>query len=292
MDQTARNLARTREDTQEPASATPEPATEARTRANTLMNLEAVPMSVANNATLLPEESTEADTEGYFSVRMTPFIDHSSNNPHMFFGPIIRRLRPGEQLDVGRYTERTRAHAAAPQGSSDMVVFKSKVVSRSHAQLCVEPDGKWYVRDVGSSSGTFLNHVRLSPPGEPSQKVAVHDSDVLQLGVDYRGGSEEVFRCVRVRLELNQSWRKLANEFTRQAHLRLQRVVSRDGDEDTCSICLERIAQCQALFVSPCSHWWHYGCIRPLLVKSYPHFICPNCKAMCHLEADLEDSLG
>lgn len=279
------------------------PETEARTRTNTLrsrsntLNVESVPMTLENNATLPVERLMEVeepalgDKDGNFSLRMTPFIDHSSNNPHMFFGPIIRKIKPGMAVEIGRYTERTRGAATAPQGSSEMVVFKSKVVSRRHAELTVDDEGKWYIQDVKSSSGTFVNHVRLSPPNEASEKVHICDSDVLQLGVDYRGGSEDVFRCVRVRLELNESWKQVANEFTRQAHAKVKQVVE-TTETDRCSICLDSISQCQALFVSPCSHWWHYGCIRPLLVKSYPHFACPNCKALCHLEADLEDSLG
>ncbi len=48
---------------------------------------------------------------------------------------------------------------------------------------------------------------------------------------------------------------------------------------------------CQSLFVAPCSHVWHYKCIRPILNdhKSWPQFLCPNCRAVADLEADIED---
>ena len=48
---------------------------------------------------------------------------------------------------------------------------------------------------------------------------------------------------------------------------------------------------CQSLFVAPCSHVWHYKCIRPILNdhKSWPQFLCPNCRAVTDLEADIED---
>jgi hypothetical protein len=47
---------------------------------------------------------------------------------------------------------------------------------------------------------------------------------------------------------------------------------------------------CQCLFVAPCSHTWHYKCIRSLLSSpSYPIFICPNCRAAADLEAEVED---
>ena len=47
----------------------------------------------------------------------------------------------------------------------------------------------------------------------------------------------------------------------------------------------------QSLFIAPCSHVWHYKCIRPIVndVKVYPHFMCPNCRAVADLEADVED---
>ena len=51
---------------------------------------------------------------------------------------------------------------------------------------------------------------------------------------------------------------------------------------------------CQSLFVAPCSHGWHYKCIRPILNdhKSWPQFLCPNCRAVTDLEADIEDPEG
>lgn len=50
------------------------------------------------------------------------------------------------------------------------------------------------------------------------------------------------------------------------------------------------VQPCQCLFVAPCSHTWHYKCIRALLSgPNYPIFICPNCRAAADLEAEVED---
>jgi hypothetical protein len=47
---------------------------------------------------------------------------------------------------------------------------------------------------------------------------------------------------------------------------------------------------CQSLFVAPCSHVWHYKCIRPILNgPTWPNFLCPNCRAVADLEEDFED---
>src|SRR6187402_1811895 len=50
------------------------------------------------------------------------------------------------------------------------------------------------------------------------------------------------------------------------------------------------IQPCQSLFVAPCSHTWHYKCIRVIINgPHWPHFICPNCRTVADLEAELDD---
>ena len=59
----------------------------------------------------------------------------------------------------------------------------------------------------------------------------------------------------------------------------------------TSTDCTKCAKPCQSLFVAPCSHVWHYKCIRPILNdhKCWPQFLCPNCRAITDLEADIED---
>lgn len=53
---------------------------------------------------------------------------------------------------------------------------------------------------------------------------------------------------------------------------------------------LTRQQPCQSLFVAPCSHTWHYKCIRSLLNSpQYPIFVCPNCRAAADLEAEVDE---
>lgn len=56
---------------------------------------------------------------------------------------------------------------------------------------------------------------------------------------------------------------------------------------DECCICLFAIAPFQALFVAPCSHTFHYKCLRPLLDR-YPGFICPLCRSYADLDANVD----
>ena len=44
----------------------------------------------------------------------------------------------------------------------------------------------------------------------------------------------------------------------------------------------------QALFIAPCSHAFHYKCIRPLLETHHPAFSCPLCRAFANLDEDVE----
>ncbi|KAK9371097.1 hypothetical protein V1509DRAFT_615774 [Lipomyces kononenkoae] len=232
-------------------------------------------------------DGTKADEEEP-SIRMTPFIDHSSTTPALYFEPIERRGRSGNVIRLGRYTD--KKEISKLEAAYAPVVFKSKVVSRSHAEIWVE-NGQWFVKDIKSSSGTFLNHIRLSPACQISQAFPIKDGDVLQLGMDFRGGSEEVYKCVKMRLEINRSWQKRINNFNVSAHTRLRSLTQAQPtqlQQQECSICLVAVAPCQSLFVAPCSHVWHYKCIRPIIIRNYPQFLCPNCRAVCDLEADVE----
>lgn len=233
------------------------------------------------------------DKNGLFSVRLTPFIDGSfSTNPGLAFDPVIRTAGPGSQLVIGRYTERVREAISKIPEQYHPVVFKSKVVSRTHGCFKVDSQGNWYIKDVRSSSGTFLNHQRLAPASTLSKDTLVHDGDVLQLGMDFRGGTEEIYRCVKIRVELNRSWKRRANAFNKEAVQRIRNLqkLTTGVEEEDCSICLSKIKPCQAMFISPCSHCWHFQCIRRLVMTSYPQFVCPNCRLTCDLEASLENS--
>lgn len=150
------------------------------------------------------------------SIRFSAYYDPRSTRPSLSFAPISRTL-PGSSdvIRVGRYSERDGQAAvtmSSSQPSAAPVGFKSKVVSRRHCEFWSE-NGKWYIRDVKSSSGTFLNHIRLSPPSQESKAYPVNDGDIVQLGIDFKGGEEMIFRCVKMRLELNRGWQNKLNTF-------------------------------------------------------------------------------
>lgn len=149
------------------------------------------------------------------TIRFYPYHDPSHNSkPSLPFVPVTRTL-PADScvIRVGRYSERDGVPVPNPSEPSDAPVgFKSKVVSRKHCEF-LYLNGQWHIKDVGSSSGTFLNHMRLSQPNMVSRLYAIKDGDIVQLGIDFRGGEEMIFRCVRIRIECNRSWQQQPNEF-------------------------------------------------------------------------------
>ncbi|CAO3643610.1 unnamed protein product [Cunninghamella echinulata] len=187
-----------------------------------------------------------------------------------------------------------------------------KVVSRGHAEIWAK-NGKFFIRDTKSSSGTFVNHVRLSPPNQESRPFLLNDGDVVQLGVDYQGGTEEIYRCVKMRLEINRppqqrttyslnTFQTIRNLTTPPNNVSIldsamdenktQQQQQHKNEEDDhihveeCCICLYALAPFQSLFVAPCSHTFHYKCVRPLLVN-HPGFLCPLCRSYADLDASV-----
>ena len=143
-------------------------------------------------------------------IRLVPHLDSRRS---LKFDPISRDVKEGDvPLRIGRFTDRSGLGIANAPGSNKLA-FKSKVVSRAHAEIWAETGGKFLIRDTKSSSGTFLNHVRLSPANSESRPFELKDGDVLQLGVDYQGGTEDIYKCVKIKVEVNREWQATPNAF-------------------------------------------------------------------------------
>lgn len=148
------------------------------------------------------------------SIRFTAHQDPRAQRPSLVFSPMARILPTGKEIiKVGRYSERdNQPNQASNVPSAAPVGFKSKVVSRRHCEFWCT-GGRWFIKDVKSSSGTFLNHIRLSSPGTESRPFPVNDGDIVQLGIDFKGGEEMIFRCVKIRVELNKGWQNGPSSF-------------------------------------------------------------------------------
>ncbi|OMH84183.1 E3 ubiquitin-protein ligase DMA2 [Zancudomyces culisetae] len=226
-------------------------------------------------------------------IRIVPNIIDVRHS--LYFEVIDRDAPEGLVLKVGRFTDKVSTH-------KNKIAFKSKVVSRSHAEIWTE-GGVFYIKDTKSSSGTFLNNMRLCPPGVESRPFQLKDGDTLQLGVDYQGGSIDIYKCVRIRLEINRNWQRNKDGAFRSMnsmslHLKITQVLKsiqkayyslehdKDTDKNECCICLCTMQAFQALFVAPCSHCYHYKCVKQMLFTS-TGFSCPICRTYADLEADI-----
>lgn len=155
--------------------------------------------------------STSTSPNQALRIRLVPHLDSRRT---LRFEPITRDLRDEDSpLRIGRFTDRSGIGLnAANLLSSNKLAFKSKVVSRSHAEIWLE-SSKFFIRDTKSSSGTFLNHLRLSPAGHESRPYQLRDGDILQLGVDYQGGSEDIYKSVKIKIEVGREWQAAPNAF-------------------------------------------------------------------------------
>ncbi|ORZ34965.1 hypothetical protein BCR44DRAFT_1530050, partial [Catenaria anguillulae PL171] len=156
-----------------------------------------------------------------------------------------------------------------------------RAVDRGHVLLL--PDTK-------SSSGTFINNVRVSPANTESQPIQLKDGDIIQLGVDYQGRTEDIFRCVRMRVELNREAFKHRNNAFRNQVIRALRAlaaqVTRIPQARAIVVLPGRHCPFQALFIAPCCHSFHFKCARPLL-QGWPNFNCPLCRHFADLSVSV-----
>ncbi|KAL2913396.1 hypothetical protein HK105_207141 [Polyrhizophydium stewartii] len=174
------------------------------------------------------------------------------------------------------------------------VAFRSKVVSRAHAEIWAGKDGQIYFRDVGSSSGTFLNRLRLSPSGKESRPYTVKSGDIIQLGVDYQGRTEEIYKAVMIKVFITVKSGAVRKPDPSKLKDSIRSLISSMNPSNPdpeaasvdCCICLGTMAPLQALFLAPCSHCFHYKCVTPLLGSGYM-FQCPLCRQVANLDASV-----
>ncbi|KAI9197404.1 uncharacterized protein BJ171DRAFT_570793 [Polychytrium aggregatum] len=240
---------------------------------------------------------------------------------------IERKLKDGSILRIGRQVIRD-GQATGKQGKNSEgmdVWFTSKVVSRNHAEIWSK-DGLVYIKDIGSSSGTFLNKMRLSPSGKESRPYPIKEGDTIQFGIDYKGKEEgkypsmarcsfdghgrlwmfgirnDIYKSVNLKLGFyDQSWIKTQRQNANPVRFRtaLRQLLAATNpyathgqhEEDAaapteCCICIGVIGPFQALFIAPCSHCYHYKCVGQLLAQS-AMFQCPLCRQVANLAASV-----
>ncbi|KAE9389398.1 hypothetical protein BT96DRAFT_1003298 [Gymnopus androsaceus JB14] len=199
----------------------------------------------SNHIHAAPHPTPPAPLETH-RIRLVPHLD---SHRSLKFEAITRDLAPSSPaLHIGRST----------YCSGLGVGSRFEVMPRFGYK--VPGSVKFFIKDTKSSSGTFLNRIRLSPAGAESRPHQIRDGDTLQLGVDYQGGSEDIYKSVKIRIELGREWQSGANQFNTNAIRNLKALaqavtVTPDASNaKSTGKSLFAITIHQALFISPCSH--------------------------------------
>ncbi len=133
---------------------------------------------------------------------------------------------------VHKFTVKRHADKEKPLETD--ITFRSKVISRQHAELVYglskladAGDGySWMIRDIGSSSGTFVNGKRLSPASQTSNYFELKHHDQLQLGVDYQQRHEDIYKSVKCKIELNQDYPLLNHSRYQELNLLIKKLYT------------------------------------------------------------------
>ncbi|TFY52402.1 hypothetical protein EVG20_g10566 [Dentipellis fragilis] len=112
------------------------------------------------------------------------------------FSPIRLHLPASQRVEIDR---RTRRDSASPGGRER--VFDSLTMSKKHAEVW-EDSGGIFIKDIGSSNGTFVNGERLSPEGEASEPLQLQTDDIVEFGQNMlrEPNSTAIYPCVCARV--------------------------------------------------------------------------------------------
>ena len=77
--------------------------------------------------------------------------------------------------DIGRRFRLDLKYYSVGRGSDSDLMVPRDAVSRKHAELICDDDGKWSVEDQGSTNGTFINEIR-------SKQHDLRDGDQIRFG--------------------------------------------------------------------------------------------------------------
>lgn len=138
---------------------------------------------------IVPKFNRDRPSKILHQIDLVPL--HPSSNRRRYY---LRECDP--PLPIGSLPD------GHPSALGKAVYFNSLVVAPYHAEIFVDGDGKFFVKDVGNGLGTLLNDVRLSPLKRVSAPNLLKHGDILQFGLDSPYGTTDNFKSVTVRVEL------------------------------------------------------------------------------------------
>lgn len=125
---------------------------------------------------VLPDGTGLADSAGPGPSAKVPMVPVDLSHRHL-------------GRSVGSYVPAAGVVTIGRGPSNDLDLSSDPLVSRHHAELKRQADGRWEVRDLGSHNGTFLNGARVT-------RSPLADEDILTIGNHvyvFRNGQLEQF---------------------------------------------------------------------------------------------------
>jgi diguanylate cyclase (GGDEF)-like protein len=126
------------------------------------------------------KKTEEADSESLAEYTGTPVLVgyKVSLNPskESLEACIIVTHPPGP--DIGKRTVLERTSYIVGRDASADLVINHKAVSRNHARLIRDDNGRWQVVDLGSTNGTFIYERKV----ERERHQALYDGDIIRFG--------------------------------------------------------------------------------------------------------------
>jgi pSer/pThr/pTyr-binding forkhead associated (FHA) protein len=83
----------------------------------------------------------------------------------------------GDRVTVGRFDAET-----GPVDVDLGPLPEAMYISRQHAEIFKNPEGKWMIRDLGSSNGTFLRNPETGKFERIQGEQEIKDGDEIALG--------------------------------------------------------------------------------------------------------------
>ncbi|KAI5812773.1 hypothetical protein BZA77DRAFT_135017 [Pyronema omphalodes] len=190
-------------------------------------------------STVITRPLSEKPTPLVFrSCRFLPASDKSEPSvtsfPFSVSAQAWRYLPPDDPIIFGRGSLSNPVHK---DEHTPWIEFPTQYISKRHCEIWWRFEAgqtQWFVRDLRSANGTFVNGVKLVP----EQETKVKDGDLLWLGVQWKRTSpqeEGFYRCI-VKLGLSVVGPRLKNAekeqlFWRNRLVRLRMMMWRKRDE-------------------------------------------------------------
>ena len=148
-----------------------------------------IPRRGTNEEPPFNDSQQKKDAGSSFVEGSSVLVMENASSRHTLFSRRRLSLSSSAAL-VGRAN--LGRHRAAP----DNAFFECRVLSRSHALIWYE-EPRFFIKDLKSSNGTFVNGRRL--PGEQKQELG--EGDVIQFGQDVFDSMEKHY-CIVARINL------------------------------------------------------------------------------------------